>query len=81
LTFVPGYNAAFLVKRTEQDYSSGRTFSFCTQLSLVFSNQKTVPSASTEAGKRVDRPAANMIRINIDHLTEAELIDLNHRTV
>jgi hypothetical protein len=81
LTFVLGYNAPFLVKRTEQDYSSGQTFSFCTQLSLVLSNQKTVPSASTEAGKRVDRPAANMNRINIDHLTEAELIDLNHRIV
>ncbi len=26
-------------------------------------------------------PAANMNRINIDHLTEAELIDLNHRIV
>ncbi len=25
--------------------------------------------------------ATNMIRINIDHLTEAELIDLNHRIV
>ena len=26
-------------------------------------------------------PAATMNRINIDHLTEAELIDLNHRIV
>ena len=44
-------------------------------------NQKPVPSASTEAGKRVDHPESNMNRINIDHLTEAELIDLNHRIV
>ena len=36
-----------------KDYSSRQTFSFCTQLSLVLYNQKPVPSASTEAGKRV----------------------------
>jgi hypothetical protein len=48
---------------------------------LVLYNLKPVPSARTEAGKRLDHPAANMNRINIDHLTEAELIDLNHRIV
>jgi hypothetical protein len=68
-------------KKDPKDYSSRQTFSFCAQLSLVLYNQKPVPSASTEAGKRVDHPEANMNRINIDHLTEAELIDLNHRIV
>jgi hypothetical protein len=81
LTFVLGYNAAFLVKKNRAGLFEWADIFFCTQLSLVLSNQKTVPSASTEAGERVDRPAANMNRINIDHLTEAELIDLNHRVV
>jgi hypothetical protein len=40
-----------------------------------------VPSSSPEPGKRGDHPAANMNSINIDQLTEAELVHLNHRIV
>jgi hypothetical protein len=48
---------------------------------LVLYNQKPVPSASTELVNVLITRATNMNRINIDHLTEAELIDLNHRIV
>lgn len=81
LTFSPRVSCRIPLQKDPKDCSSTQTFSFCTQLSSVLYNQWLVPAAIIEAVKRVDHPAANMNRINIDHLTEAELIDLNHRIV
>jgi hypothetical protein len=59
-----------------------QTFSFCIQ-SVI---RGDIESGSHRPAQRLvnvlaDRLAGNMNRINIDHLTEAELIDLNHRIV